>query len=405
MPLSLSIAYRYLFGKKSTNAINVITGISVLGIAIGTAALIIIMSVLNGFEQVTRSYLDTFNPDIKIIPAEGKFFYNDEDWIAELGDVEGVALFTKTLEEVVLLEYGDKQHVGIIKGVDKYHNDVINLEPSIVGGELDFSPSEYGSHAVIGQGVSNKLNVSLDNPFTPIMAHVPKRNKKIFDKDFKSRPLLGRGVFSIKNERDNQYVITSYEVVSSLLDLYDQISAIELKMTDDASESSVLKAIRKLTGDKFEVLNRYEQDKSNLRIMKVEKWTSYLILGFVLILITFNVIGCLWMIVLEKKKDISVLQSFGGQKSFVKRIFYFEGLLISGFGFLIGFVGAALFYFLQKQFDLIGVPEGFAITSYPIEMRFFDVVIVLLTVLVLGYLASIPAAARASRVSAQVRYE
>ena len=405
MPLSLSIAYRYLFGKKSTNAINVITGISVLGIAIGTAALIIIMSVLNGFEQVTRSYLDTFNPDIKIIPAEGKFFYNDEDWIAELGEVEGVEVFTKTLEEVVLLEYGDKQHVGIIKGVDEYHNDVINLQPAIVGGELDFSPSEYGSHAVIGQGVSNKLNVSLDNPFTPIMAHVPKRNKKIFDKDFKSRPLLGRGVFSIKNERDNQYVITSYEVVSSLLDLYDQISAIELKMTDDASESSVLKAIRKLTGDKFEVLNRYEQDKSNLRIMKVEKWTSYLILGFVLILITFNVIGCLWMIVLEKKKDISVLQSFGGQKSFVKRIFYFEGLLISGFGFLIGFVGAVLFYFLQKQFDLIGVPEGFAITSYPIEMRFFDVVIVLLTVLVLGYLASIPAAARASRVSAQVRYE
>ena len=405
MPLSLSIAYRYLFGKKSTNAINVITGISVLGIAIGTAALIIIMSVLNGFEQVTRSYLDTFNPDIKIIPAEGKFFYNDEDWIAELGEVEGVEGFTKTLEEVVLLEYGDKQHVGIIKGVDEYHNDVINLQPAIVGGELDFSPSEYGSHAVIGQGVSNKLNVSLDNPFTPIMAHVPKRNKKIFDKDFKSRPLLGRGVFSIKNERDNQYVITSYEVVSSLLDLYDQISAIELKMTDDASESSVLKAIRKLTGDKFEVLNRYEQDKSNLRIMKVEKWTSYLILGFVLILITFNVIGCLWMIVLEKKKDISVLQSFGGQKSFVKRIFYFEGLLISGFGFLIGFVGAVLFYFLQKQFDLIGVPEGFAITSYPIEMRFYDVVIVLLTVLVLGYLASIPAAARASRVSAQVRYE
>jgi len=405
MPLSLSIAYRYLFSKKSTNAINVITGISVLGIAIGTAALIIIMSVLNGFEQVTRSYLDTFNPDIKIIPTEGKFFYNDEDWIAELGDVEGVEVFTKTLEEVVLLEYGDKQHVGIIKGVDKYHNDVINLQPSIVGGELDFSPSEYGSHAVIGQGVSNKLNVSLDNPFTPIMAHVPKRNKKIFDKDFKSRPLLGRGVFSIKNERDNQYVITSYEVVSALLDLYDQISAIELKMTHDASETSVLKDIRELTGNKFEVLNRYEQDKSNLRIMKVEKWTSYLILGFVLILITFNVIGCLWMIVLEKKKDISVLQSFGGQKSFVKRIFYFEGLLISGFGFLIGFVGAGLFYFLQKQFDLISVPEGFAITSYPIEMRFFDVVIVLLTVLLLGYLASIPAAARASRVSAQVRYE
>jgi len=405
MPLSLSIAYRYLFGKKSTNAINVITGISVLGIAIGTAALIIIMSVLNGFEQVTRSYLDTFNPDIKIIPAEGKFFYSNENWISQLEDIDGVAVFTKTLEEVVFLEYGDKQHVGIIKGVDEYHNDVINLQPSMVGGDLDFSPSEYGSHAVLGQGVSNKLNVSLDNPFTPIMAHVLKRNKKIFDKDFKSRPLLGRGVFSIKNERDNQYVITSYEVVRALLDLYGQISAIEIKMTDSANESSVLSEIRGLVGDDYEVLNRFEQDKSNLRIMKVEKWTSYLILGFVLILITFNVIGCLWMIVLEKKKDISVLQSFGGQKSFVKRIFHYEGLLISAIGFLIGFAGATLFYVLQKQYDLIGVPEGFAITSYPIEMRFFDVVVVLVTVLVLGYLASIPAASRASRVSAQVRYE
>ena len=363
------------------------------------------MSVLNGFEQVTKSYLDTFNPDIKIISAKGKFFYNDEDWISQLSEIEGVAVFTQTLEEVVLLEYGDKQHVGIIKGVDEYHNDVIGLEPSMVGGELDFSTSKYGSHAVLGQGVSNKLNVSLDNPFTPIMAHVPKRNKKIFDKDFKSRPLLGRGVFSIKNDRDNQYVITSYEVVSALLDLYDQLSAIEIKMTAGANESAVVKVIRKLVGEDFEVLNRYDQDKSNLRIMRVEKWTSYLILGFVLILITFNVIGCLWMIVLEKKKDISVLQSFGSQKSFVRRIFYFEGLLISVFGFLIGFFGAALFYVLQKQFDLIGVPEGFAIASYPIEMRFFDVVVVLLTVLVLGYLASIPAAARASRVSAQVRYE
>ena len=140
-----------------------------------------------------------------------------------------------------LLEYGDKQHVGIIKGVDEYHNDVIGLQASMVGGELDFSTSKYGSHAVLGQGVSNKLNVSLDNPFTPIMAHVPKRNKKIFDKDFKSRPLLGRGVFSIKNDRDNQYVITSYEVVSALLDLYDQLSAIEIKMTAGANESAVVK--------------------------------------------------------------------------------------------------------------------------------------------------------------------
>ena len=405
MPLALSIAYRYLFGKKSTNAINVITGISVLGIAIGTAALIIIMSVLNGFEQVTRSYLDTFNPDVKIVPAKGKFFYNDEDWIVQLSEIEGVEVYTQTIEEVVLLEYGSKQHIGIIKGVDENHNDVIGLQPSMVGGTIDFSPSEYGSHAVIGQGVSNILDVSLDNQFSAIVAHVLKRNKKIFDKDFKSRPLLPKGVFSIKNDRDNQYVITSYEVVSALLDLYDQLSAIEIKMTPDANESTLVKELSNLVGEDYEVLNRYEQDKTNLRVMKVEKWTSYFILGFVLLLITFNVIGCLWMIVLDKKKDISVLQSFGGQKSFIKQIFYLEGLLISGLGFLIGFGSAGLFYVLQKRFDLIGVPEGFAISSYPIEMRFFDVIVVLLTVLVLGCLASIPAAARASRVSAQVRYE
>lgn len=405
MPLALSIALRYLFGKKSTNAINIITGISVVGIAIGTAALIIIMSVLNGFEGLMKSYLDTFNPDIKIVPAQGKFFYDDEPWLLQLADIPGITDYSKSIEEVVLLEYGDKQHVGIIKGVDEKYNSVNNLDKSIVEGNLDFSKSQYGNHAVIGRGVSNILNVSLDNLFTPLMAHVPKRNKKILDKEFKSRPLLARGVFSIKNERDNQYIIASYELVSGLLDLYNQISAVEVKLEEDIDQSEVMSNIEELVGTDFEVLDRYQQDKSFLRIMQVEKWSSYLILGFVLLLITFNVIGCLWMIVLDKKKDISVMQSFGGTKAFIKRIFYAEGLLISGLGFVTGFICASIFYLLQKKLDIISVPDGFATMSYPIEMRFTDVLVVLTTVLILGYLASIPAALRASRVSAQVRYE
>lgn len=406
MSLALTIAWRYLVGKKSTNAINLITGISVVGIAIGTAALILILSVFNGFEGLMKGYLDKFNPDIKIVPKEGKFFPRSEIWMKQLNAVDGISSYSQVIEEVALLEYGDKQQVGIIKGVDEKYIAVTSIERAVREGEVKFQDTEFGSYCVIGQGIYASLNVSLRNTFTPLKIYVPNRNKRgVLDKDFKSRPLLVSGVFSIQNERDNQYVISSYDMVSALLDLRDQLSAVEIKLTDNYKSDDAQTALQSLVGDNYEVQNRYDQDESFLRIMNIEKWSSYLIFAFTLILIVFNVIGSLWMIVLDKKKDLSVLQSFGADKSLIKRIFYLEGMLIAIIGFGIGLFLALTFYLLQKNVGLITVPEGFAISNYPIEMKLSDVFIVMMTVLILGFIASIPAGGRAGRVSPYVRVE
>jgi lipoprotein-releasing system permease protein len=405
MNIAFTIARRYLFGKKSTNAINLITGISVLGIAIGTAALILILSVFNGFEDLMKTNLDKFNPEIKITLKKGKFYSSEEKWIGELGQVDGVQDFSIVIEEVALLEYGDKQQVGIIKGVDDHYIQVTGIEKAMKSGEVSFADSDFGSYSIIGSGVSSSLNVSLKNKFTPLTIYVPNRRKGVMDKDFKSRPLLVSGVFSIQNERDNQYVLSSYEMVSRLLDLEDQLSAVEIKLRPSADTEKARKEIQLLVGEAYEVQNRYQQDESFLRIMNIEKWSSYLIFAFTLLLIIFNVIGSLWMIVLDKKKDLSVLQSFGADKGLIKKIFYIEGALISLIGFGVGFLVAIAFYILQKQVGIINVPNGFAINSYPIEMKLTDVILVFFTVIVLGLLASIPASNRAARVSPYVRIE
>ncbi len=405
MPISLTIAIRYLFGKKSTNAINIITAVSVVGIAIGTAALILILSVFNGFEGLMRGYLDTFNPDFKIVPIEGKFFYKDEAWIKELEDIDGIEVVTSTIEEVALLEYGDKQQVGIIKGVDSSFINTVPIEDAMKSGSINFKSSEFGTYCIVGNGVSNILNINLQNRFTPLTIHVPNRRKKIIDKDFKSRPLLVSGVFSIRNERDNQYVLSSYEMVSGLLDLYDKVSSVEIKSKSGADLSRIKRDISSIVPDTYEVKDRYQQDESFLKAMTIEKWSSYLIFGFTLILIIFNVIGSLWMIVIDKKKDLSVLQSFGASKVIIKRIFYWEGALVSLLGFLIGFIAALIFYVLQKNIGLITVPDGFSTTSYPIELLWTDVLIIFVTVIVLGICASIPTSIRAAKVSSYVRTE
>lgn len=406
MKVALSIARRYLFGKKTTNAINIITGISVAGIAIGTAALILILSVFNGFEGLMKGYLDKFNPELKVVPAEGKFYRVDDALIAKISSVDGVTAYSKVIEEVASFSYGDHQQIGTIKGVDDAYTSVTSIVDATEAGEASFAPSEFGDNCVIGQGIYHSLDVALQNKLRSLQLHVPNRRKRgPLDKDIKSRPLTVSGVFAIQNERDNEYVISGYEMVSALLDLRGQASAIEIAVAPESDPSTIQQSLQSALGADYEVLNRYQQDESFLRIMNIEKWSSYLILSFTLLLITFNVIGSLWMIVLEKKKDLAVLQSYGADKSFVKKIFYAEGLMISGLGFLIGFVVAVIFYILQKQIGIISVPENFAISSYPIELKAGDVILILITVLALGLLASIPASIRAARVTPYVRVE
>ena len=407
MNVSLQIARRYLFGKKKTNAINLITAISVLGIRIGTAALILILSVFNGFELLTKKNLDAFNPDFKITAKLGKFFQQDESRLQQLEKLPGIVSFSKTIEEVAHFEYNSRQQIGLVKGVDNYYLETTDLNLAINEGKALFTSDDGAAMAIVGNGVYNTLNIALSSKLESLRISVPNRRKRgALDRDFKSRSLLVSGVFMIRNERDNQYVIIDYDLAQSLLDLRGQVSAIEIKANENVGASEMRKSIASIYPEEdFEIMDRLQQDASILKVMNIEKWSSYLIFSFTLILIVFNVIGCLWMIVLDKKKDIAVLQSFGASKDMVRNIFLLEGLMISGLGFLIGLVVAGVFYVLQKTVGIITVPDGFTITNYPMEMELLDVIIILITVIVLGIVASVPAAFRARSVSAYVRME
>lgn len=403
----LQIARRYLFGKKSTTAINYITGISVLGIAIGTTALILILSVFNGFESLTKSYLDSFNPDLKITLKEGKFFKVTEDDLLAFEKLEGVVSVSRVIEEVAHFEYNSKQRVGVIKGVDDVYLAVNDLEQTIIKGEAGLNKGQNGYMAVVGNGIYHTLNINLNSIINALKISVPNRRKRgAMDRDFKTRSVGVSGVFSIRNERDNQYILSDYGLVSGMLDLKGECSALEVRVDSTYRTKDVVASIAALyPGDRFDIKDRLQQESSLLKIMNIEKWSSYLIFSFTLLLIIFNVIGCLWMIVLDKKKDISVLQSFGATKATVRNIFLVEGALISGLGFGIGLACSVLFYVLQKNIGIITVPDGFSISNYPMEMEIMDVGIIFFTVMLLGIGASIPAALRAKKISAYVRME
>ncbi len=407
MRISYQIAKRYLFGKKSTNAINLITGISVLGISIGTAALLLILSVFNGFEKLTKEHLDSFNPDYKVVSKKGKFFKIDDELLRRLDQLPEIHSFSKVIEEVTHIEYNSRQQIGVIKGVDNHYLQTTDLVKAIRTGKADFKPTDGIYQAVVGNGIYNTLNISISSKLESLKLSVPNRKKRgALDRDFKSRSLLVSGVFLIRNERDNQYVLVDYDMAAGLLDLKGEVSAIEFRTNPDTTPKDVRTALSQVfSQDEYDILDRIDQDASVLKIMNIEKWSSYLIFSFTLILIIFNIIGCLWMIVLDKRKDIAVLQSFGATKRTIKNIFLIEGGMISGLGFILGLFFSAVFYIFQKTIGIITVPDGFSITNYPMEIEGLDILIILVTVMALGIGASIPAALRAQKVSAYVRIE
>jgi lipoprotein-releasing system permease protein len=406
MKLAFFFARRYLFGKKSTNAINLITGISILGITIGTAALILILSVFNGFETLMMSKLDRFNPDLKIIPSQGKFFPRAAIDLMKIKSIDGVLSTSSVIEEVAYFEYENRQQIGILKGVENDYLKTTDLLDVITSGDGVIGMQNDRNLVVVGSGVYNNLDISLINLFTALKIYLPNRRKKNpLDKDFTSRPFYVAGVFRLQNERDNKYIIAEYEAVASLLDNRNQLSAIEIKVDPSVSLPQIKEAISSQIGVDYSVIDRYQQDEAFLKIMNIEKWMSYLIFSFTLILIIFNVIGSLWMIVLDKRKDISILKSMGTTSATVRKIFITAGMLISTIGFGLGFIAAMIFYLLQTNVGIINVPAGYSISSYPMNVELGDVLIIFVTVMSLGLLASIPASIRAGQVSAYVRTE
>ena len=400
---SISFSSRYLLGKKSTNAINIIAGISILGISIGTAALILVMSVLNGFEGLIKGLINSFNPDLRITINEGKTFVQDSNLLYTLKKIPNVLSIHPYLEETALLEYKDIKDFATLKGVDSTFVTHSMISKKMEEGKFELK-SPLGYEAVIGIGIRNKLAISIDDDFARLSAFMPDPHAGSMA-PFKKRTLIPSGVFSIQQDYDNKYVFVDLEFLQNLINKEGQLSGYEIQLNDYSQADHSADLFRKQLGNHFNVLNRNQQDAAFYKLMKIEKWVSYAILSFVLVLVAFNIVGALWMIVLEKKKDIMILKSLGMKNQAVKNIFLSTGLLITGLGILIGYILAVILYYFQQRFGIVPIPEGFLVDQYPIELRWFDFLIVGITVSLIGLAASIYPARQAAKLDEQIRYE
>ncbi len=401
--INFSIAKRYLFGKKSTNLINIITGISIFGIAVGTAALILILSVFNGLENVLTSLFNPYNPDLEVTPIEGKFFSVSDTQLKEISSIEGVQALSRTLEEVCLFEYKGSQKIGIIKGVDKEYINVTRLDTSIRYGRYRESANGI-YYGVVEEGLRNKLALNIDNSLTPVTAFMPMRkNKRAGTKEFISKSLYPTGVFSKTHEESGQYIITSIDLARQLLQQDSMLTTLELKLTENAHETSVKKAISDVLGPSVIAKNKYEQDSQTLKMIAIEKWIGFLITGLTLFLIAFNLVGALWMIVLDKKKDMTIFKSFGYTNQNIRNLIMTLGLLITMIGIIIGFIVGLSLYFAQKELGIIGMPAGLMIEAYPVQLKLSDFIIVTVSVFLIGLLASLLPSFKASSLPIELK--
>ena len=399
MNLPFKIALRYLLAKKSTQVIQLITGISILGLTVGTAALVLVLSVFNGFEDLIMGMYVKFNPDIKITPVSGKFFNADASLVYKISKIPGVEAISGTLEEIAFFTYKDKQDFGMVKGVDTLFSAVSNIDSCIKEGV--YLPNRSLSfNALIGLGIRNKLGIDLEDPFASLTVYMPKNKENTpFENPFRSRNLQPVGTFMIQQEYDNQYIITTLNVARELMGNANLLSAWEIKVSQNYPVKKVVADLQSIVEDKFYVKDYYAQEEGFIKLMRLEKWLSFAIVGFMLLLVAFNLIGALWMIVLDKKRDISILKSIGSTDMDIRNLFLYEGLFLTGIGLISGVFLALFIFFLQKTFHLVAIPGSFVVDSYPISLRWEDFITVAITVLFIGLLASIPAALRAMRIS------
>lgn len=399
------IARRYLFSKKSSNAINIITSISMVGIMVGTAALVIVLSVFNGLSSLLEGLFAAIDPDLKIIAAEGKNFVEDEDLIAKLKDHPDVAVLTRTIEDRVVMQYFDKQVVATIKGVEENFSEAneIDSDEYVWEGDYTFEKRNGVAQGVFGQGVAAQLSLNINDHVNPIQIKVLNdKAKGILDLSnaIIYESIFPAGLFSIQKEYDDRFVLVSLDFARELFEYGDRVSSYEIAIPDLDRVDEVKASLQEMLGADYEVITWYEQHESLYRVMRNEKYIGYLILTLLLAIAAINIVGSLSMIVLEKTRDIAVLKSMGATTKLIRQIFLMEGVLVGGIGVTIGMVIAYGFGILQQQYGLLTLSggENFRINAFPLEMRFNDFLLIFLTVTGLSLLAAIYPSFKASQV-------
>lgn len=392
MKFPIYIAKRYLFAKKTHNAINVITLISVVGVMIGAMAMIIVLSVFNGLEKLILSLGNSFNPDIEITLSEGKTFALDAFPADELMHIPGVVAYSEIMEETALIMYREKQHLVKMRGVSESFIDITGIDTLMVDGAFILQEGD-ADFIILGQGVAVMLDANINDFLNPLSLYVPRRGRTLSmnpAQAFKVSSHYASGVFGIQADFDLAYILVPIRLARSLLDYEDALTAVAVQLDPAYNATQTQAQIQQLLGPGYQVKNRVQQQEFLYKIMKSEKWVIYLILSFILIIATFNIIGSLVMLVLEKRKDIRILHGLGASKKTIKMIFITEGIMISIGGAITGIALGALVCWLQIKYGLVAIQaEGtFIIDAYPVAMKAGDFLIVAGTVILIGLAAS-----------------
>jgi lipoprotein-releasing system permease protein len=389
--LSFYIAKRYLFAKKSRNAINVISAVSVTGVAVGTMALIIVLSVFNGLELLVRSIFNTFDPDLKITAAEGKTFIPDTAGLNLLSNVNGISCYSLTIEENALLKYGDRQYIATIKGVDNNYTAVTNIDSAMWDGDFMLRSDRGRPYAVPGIGIAQYLGINI-NFITPLFIYVLRRSAESAlnpEDAYKRDYIFPSGIYQIEQSYDSKYIYVPFDFAADLTETDKGVSSIEIKFTDDADAREVQKNVSKIFGKDYIVQNRFEQQELFYKVMRSERLAIFFILTLILIIASFNIIGSLTMLIIEKERDVEILKSLGANKTLIRKIFIFEGWLISIIGAIAGIILGFLVCWLQQTYGIVELPsESLIMDAYPVVMKLKDFIIVPATVLLIGFWAA-----------------
>ena len=397
MNLPYYIAKRYLISKKSHNAINVISGVSVCGIALATLALVCTLSVFNGFQELVTTFFTAFDPELKITSVSGKVFDAQDERIQSLRQLPEVEVFSESLEDNAMVQYKGRQAMVVIKGVEDNFNQLTAIDSILYGRGDMVLHDEVVDYAIPGVDVTSSLGTGI-RFLDPLEVYAPKRGSKINvanpSTSFQTAYLHSSGlIFAVNQQKyDASYILTSLSFARDLFQYDTEVSSIELKLKEGSNIYKVQKKISQSLGKDFQVLNRYEQQADTYRIMEVEKLISYAFLSFILLIACFNVIGSLSMLIIDKRADVVTLRNLGANDRLISRIFLLEGCMISFMGAIIGVALGLMLCFAQQEFGLLSLESGassgaFVVDAYPVSVHFSDVVLVLITVLVIGYLS------------------
>jgi len=390
--LPFVFAWRYFKAKKSTNAINIISWISVGAIVIGTAALILMLGVFNGLEGLVKSLYSSFYSEINISAVRGKTITVTNEQLQKLKGLSGIKNYSLVAEEKGLLQNGNYQSVVLLKGVDENYRYVTGVADHLIRGAYDLGTPD-DPRLILGAGVENAVGVQTDRNLLALMVYLPKKNSsELIDplQNISEDSINTAGTFVIQQDFDNKYAITNLDFVKTMLGFgADQYSAIEISLKSASSADDIKRDLQKIFGTVYKVETRYEQNQSLYSIMRAEKWVIYAVLVLIMVIFSFTLVSSLTMLVIEKEKDVSVLHALGGNKNFIQRIFLSAGLLITFIGAGCGILLSLLIAWLQINYKLIPLSgESFLIDYYPVTLKIGDLLLVAVTVIVVALLAS-----------------